>query len=107
MPQINLYARIDGTIRLDLNFEEAAALDALAGYGVDSFLEVFYKHLGRAYLEPHERALRTLFEKVSVDVPHFLHKIREANDVFTGMKVAVYKEPTSKTNMTAKDLIKS
>lgn len=51
-------------IHFVLNETEAKALDALAGYGTDNFLKCFYTHMGKAYLEPHERGLRSLFEKI-------------------------------------------
>lgn len=41
---------------------EAAALVDIFGYGVDKFLEVFYKHLGKAYLEKHEQGVYGLAE---------------------------------------------
>lgn len=49
---------------LILNENEISTLDALAGYGIDSFLKVFYKEMGTAYLEPHEAGLRSLFDSV-------------------------------------------
>lgn len=51
-------------ITLHLTETEARALDALAGYGIKPFLEVFYKHMGRAYLEPHEAGLVSVFETI-------------------------------------------
>lgn len=50
---------------LTLDEKEICALDALVGYGIDPFLKVFYEKMGRAYLEPHEAGLRSLFETVS------------------------------------------
>lgn len=50
-------------VTLTLTESEARALDALAGYGADAFLEVFYK-LGRAYMEPYEPGLRSLFNSI-------------------------------------------
>jgi hypothetical protein len=50
---------------ITLEESEILALDALAWYGVDAFLRVFYKELGKAYMGPHENGLRTLFEAVS------------------------------------------
>jgi hypothetical protein len=49
---------------ISLNDQELAALDALVGYGLDSFLKVFYEKLGRSYLEPFEPGLRSFFEAV-------------------------------------------
>jgi hypothetical protein len=56
---------VETVCSLQLNDEEVAALDALVGYGIESFLNVFYEKLGRAYLEPHEGGLRSLFKAVS------------------------------------------
>ena len=53
---------IDVKAVLELNEQELRALDALRGYGIDAFLKVFYQHLGRHYLEPHEAGLRSLFD---------------------------------------------
>ena len=56
--------KISVEVTLRLNEAEARALDALAGYGPDSFLAVFYEHLGKAYMSPHEHGLRTAFTKI-------------------------------------------
>jgi len=53
---------VEATFRL--NEQEIAALDALAGYGTEAFLKVFYEKLGRSYLEQHEAGLRSVFETV-------------------------------------------
>lgn len=55
---------LDVKIALELTEGEARALDALAGYDFKAFTEVFYKHMGKHYLEPHEGHLRSLFEKI-------------------------------------------
>lgn len=83
---------VDITIRLTES--EARALDALAGYGVDSFLEVFYK-LGRAYMEPHEGGLRSLFCAIRGHggIPGVLSRIDDARAVFDGRKIAAHKPP--------------
>lgn len=64
MATIDCRSTIQAHITLRLNEDEAAALDALVGYGVESFLKVFYEHMGRAYLQPHEKGLRSLFDSV-------------------------------------------
>jgi hypothetical protein len=56
--------RVETVCTLDLTDEEVKALDALVGYGADSFLRVFYQQLGKSYLSPHEAGLRSLFEAV-------------------------------------------
>ncbi len=52
------------TVEATLTEGDLRALDALAGYGTDAFLKVFYEHMGKHYLQPHERDLRSLFEKI-------------------------------------------
>lgn len=61
----NACTKIEATVTLVLNEEEIRAIDALTGYGIESFLKVFYERLGRAYLQPHEAGLRSFFESVS------------------------------------------
>lgn len=54
---------------------EVRALDALVGYGVNPFLEVFYKKLGKHYMEPYESGVRTLFKCVNEKIRPELHRI--------------------------------
>lgn len=92
MAKIDGRAGIQATITLALSEAEAGALDALVGYGIEPFLEMFYAKLGRAYMEPYEKGLRSLFESVrrgEASVSSFLHKAQDARDVFNGRKVAV------------------
>jgi len=108
MATIGCRPTVRATITLELNEVEAAALDALVGYGVEEFLRVFYEHMGRAYLQPYESGLRSLFDSVrsgEASVENFLHKAREARQVFEGRKVAV--EPPPKRTTTARDLMKA
>lgn len=58
------------------------ALEALAGYGSDGFLKVFYQHMGRAYLEPHEVGLRSLFETIRTELPPILCRADSAKKAF-------------------------
>lgn len=49
---------------------ELRALEALAGYGDDAFIEMFYKNLGKTYLQPHEQHLRDFLKSIrSIAVP--------------------------------------
>ena len=59
--------RITVESTMTFNEGEIRALEALAGYGADSFLRVFYQQLGKAYLAPHEHGLRTLFAKIDAE----------------------------------------
>lgn len=60
------------------------AMDALVGYGVDGFLEVFYTKLGKAYMKPHEAGLRSLFESIRGTVPGILQRTDAARKAFEG-----------------------
>jgi len=64
MAKITAKVGVNFEILLTLNETELRALDALVGYGVDPFLKVFYEKLGKAYMEPHEKGLRSLFDKI-------------------------------------------
>ena len=56
--------RVHYECTLELTEREMRALDALAGYGTKAFVDIFYRHMGRSYLEPHVDGLTTLFEKI-------------------------------------------
>ena len=83
-------AKIKGSAALQVTAEftfseaELRALDALVGYGDDAFLKAFYENLGRHYMEPHEAALRSLFESIREQVPPILHRAHEARKAFKG-----------------------
>jgi hypothetical protein len=53
---------------------EARALEALVGYGIEPFLKVFYEHMGRAYMQPHEQGLRSLFDSIG-DISGALNEV--------------------------------
>lgn len=91
MAKIGCNPQISATITLLLSEQEAGALDALVGYGFESFRDAFYKHLGKAYLEPYEAGLKSLFESVRAgegSVSSFLRKAQEARAVFDGRRVS-------------------
>lgn len=62
-------------VRLTLSEEEARALQAICCYGPDQFVKWFYKNLGKAYLQPHEKAMRSLFESATKNLGQQLYKI--------------------------------
>ena len=68
---------VNFTVKFELTEQEARALDALAGYGTDPFLKVFYKHLGVSYMRPFENDLRALFEKIK-ELRPAIYEINEA-----------------------------
>lgn len=69
--------KVSFTVSIELEEGEVRALDALAGYGADAFLKVFYKHLGMHYMKPFDKDLRLLFEKIKTLRPQ-INEIREA-----------------------------
>jgi len=71
-------SKITTNIKITLNENEARALEALAGYGDDSFLEMFYKQLGKHYMAPHESGLRSLFQGIRDNLPRELKKVDQA-----------------------------
>lgn len=68
--------------QLTLNYEEMKALDALAGYGIDAFLKVFYKEMGKAYLQPYEAGLRSVFEVIRSELPPITNRAKNAARAF-------------------------
>ena len=76
--RISNNTRIHFTITMQLNEEEARALDAMIGYGFNTFLATFYEHLGKGYLEPHEAGLRRVFDAVREQVSPELFRIDRA-----------------------------
>lgn len=91
-------AKIEGrpgvtmNVTIVLSESEAAALDAIVGYGDDAFLEVFYNHMGKSYLKPHEEGLRSLFRSVRTgdcSVQSFLQLAKDARAVLNGAKKAI------------------
>lgn len=73
-------------VTMELTESEARALDALAGYGTDEFLKVFYQHLGKAYLSPYEHGLRTLFDSVKSQIVGALRDVDQARERMAKVK---------------------
>lgn len=78
---------VQATMRL--SEQELGALDALACYGDDAFLEAFKAKLGSCYIRDYEEGLRTLLKSVRRQVPSILERARDARKVFTNGKPAV------------------
>jgi hypothetical protein len=92
MAKIGNNGKVSSEILIVLSEEEAGALDALAGYGVDAFLKTFYEKMGEAYLKPYEKGLRSLFKSVhggDCSVSSFMRRSKEARAVMAGAMKAV------------------
>lgn len=66
------------SITFEVNEEEARALDALAGYGDNAFIKMFYDNLGKDYMQPYEVGLRSFLKTVGAAVSPALHEIDRA-----------------------------
>lgn len=94
-------AKLTGRTSLELNVtfevneEEAHALDALAGYGDNAFVEAFYEKLGKAYMQKHETGLRSFLKSIRDQLPRILARARDAGKVFTGELIAVCPDEAS------------
>lgn len=86
-PEVNLQ------VAFVVDESEARALEALAGYSIDSFIETFYVKMGRSYLQPYEKGLRTFLASINSVVKPALRQIDEARGVFVGTHKAVRKDP--------------
>jgi hypothetical protein len=67
-------SNMDFGVIIKLSEKEARALEAITGYGVKSFLEVFYKHLGSSDLKHYEEGVIQLFETLKIELPWHLNK---------------------------------
>lgn len=76
-PSINL------DVSIKLTEAEVRALDALAGYGANAFLKVFYEKMGRHYMEPHEAGLRSLFDTIRSELPPIMRRMSAAKQAFS------------------------
>jgi len=69
--------KVNFSVKCELSEGDLRALDALVGYGYDAFLNCFYTHMGKSYLEPHAADLKLLFEKIE-SLRHKLSEIDKA-----------------------------
>lgn len=82
--KVELNLSVDFTATLKLSETELKALDALAGYGTDELLKCFYTHMGKAYLEPHEAGLRSMFKKIK-DMQSTISSIDESKKALSNL----------------------
>jgi len=75
-------AVIYGEFTIKFTEVEARALEAIAGYGTNNFLKLFYEHMGKAYLEPHEQGVKTLFEDIKKSLGPQLLMVDKARKAF-------------------------
>jgi hypothetical protein len=85
-PKINSFANFEVNITLKLTEVEARALRELTVYGTDAFLKVFYQHLGKSTLGPHEKGLISLFETIKKELPKHLYKVDSVRQLWNQKK---------------------
>ena len=73
---------VEVNVVITLTESEIRALEALAGYGDKSFLDTFYKYMGRHYLQPHEDGIKSLFNVVRSDLAPILARAAAAKQAF-------------------------
>lgn len=78
--KISSTSNVVSNFTIHLTEGEAAALNAIAIYGAEEFLKVFYAHLGKTYLEPYESDMRSLFFVLRSDLPCHLDKAKKARE---------------------------
>lgn len=61
-PKVKSDVKLDIKISVELTLSEARALNQITSYNVHDFLKLFYQHLGKSYLHPHEAGVIQLFE---------------------------------------------
>ena len=103
MAEIVQRPKVEVSVTMQFNEAELRALDALVGYGVEGFLEMFYARLGRHYMQPYEAGLRQLFESVRAVVPGILGRTDDARRVFTGERVAAHRPPPKLAKVIGQD----
>lgn len=82
MEKIKSASTFEVKITLSLTEQEARALKAIVGYGTKAFLDCFYEHLGKFYLQPHEKGVQSLFETISTELPQHLAKADETKKIW-------------------------
>jgi len=70
---------VEAKVYLELTEGEARALAAICAYNPRPFTEWFYAKLGKAYLQPFESSIPTLFNKAR-ELKHAIRKIDEARN---------------------------
>lgn len=75
-------SKIEMSLTIELSEGEVRALEAIAGYGHEAFLKVFYEKMGKHYLQPHEKDVISLFETIRTELKPHLSKVNSAREVF-------------------------
>lgn len=74
--------KLDLRLVFTVDESEARALEALAGYGDNAFIKVFYEHLGSTYMSKHEDGLRSFLISIREILPIILARQDQARKTF-------------------------
>lgn len=86
MADISVKPVLDVKVHFVIDESEARALDALAGYGTDTFVEAFYEKLGKAYMAKHEAGLRKFLDSIREATTPALITIDKARNVIDELR---------------------
>lgn len=67
---------------ITLTEDEVMALDGIFGYGAEAFLKAFYREMGKVYVQPYEKGVRSLHEHMRGTLSPAISKIREIRRQF-------------------------
>lgn len=98
MNKVRNKATINFSSTINLNESEIRALDALVGYGDDTFLKAFKEKLGESYIRNHEAGLKSFFAAVRDQVLPTLYDINQAWKDLHAAATAREKERLDKLN---------
>ena len=82
MAELRSSPEISFKINLVMSESEARALEAIADYGVDAFIEAFEERLPPSYMKHHKDGLTELFKSIANEIPKHLSKVDKARKVF-------------------------
>ena len=82
MASVKASSTVKLSVTLVLTEEEAIALNEMTKYGIKAFLEGYYKYLGKHYMQPHEKGMRSLFKTIDAELPSHICRINEARKIF-------------------------
>ena len=86
MAQLEPKTKIDLSVSFTVNESELRALDAVAGYGDDAFIKMFYDNLGTTYMKPYEAGMREFLKSIRGVASPVLSQVDKARKTFVGEK---------------------
>lgn len=85
MAKLEPKTKLDLNVSFTVNESELRALDALAGYGDDCFIKMFYDNLGQSYMKPHEEGMREFLKSIRTITPTILSQADKARKAFSNV----------------------